>query len=270
MLKILYEDKDILVVVKPAGIESQTSRRLEPDMVSEIKNYLHNSRTEKDKLSTKMSTKTSTTHVDTYVGVIHRLDKPVRGVMVYAKNQKSAAELSRQVQEGKMKKIYQAVLCGKPVDNVGKYVDYLLKDGKTNTSRIVDKSCSGAKIAELDYKILEVKTDEEGNERTLVEIHLHTGRHHQIRVQFAAHGTPLVGDTKYGMVASGRVITGASSSASLSSSKTVSSVMSKIRTKREPLALCAVKLAFYHPVSGRLMEFSTEALGGEFENFKMK
>ena len=157
MLDILYEDKDILVVVKPAGVESQTSRRLEPDMVSEIKNYLHRKVQETKKLSTGLSPKASTAPVDPYVGVIHRLDKPVRGVMVYAKNLKAAAHLSRQVQEGKLEKIYQALVCGKPVDNVGKYVDYLLKDGKTNTSRIVDKSVAGAKRAELEYQILEKK-----------------------------------------------------------------------------------------------------------------
>ena len=197
MLDILYEDKDILVVVKPAGVESQTSRRLEPDMVSEIKNYLHRKVQETKKLSTGLSPKASTAPVDPYVGVIHRLDKPVRGVMVYAKNLKAAAHLSRQVQEGKLEKIYQALVCGKPVDNVGKYVDYLLKDGKTNTSRIVDKSVAGAKRAELEYQILEKKEQEDGTVRSLVEIHLHTGRHHQIRVQFAAHGTPLMGDTKW-------------------------------------------------------------------------
>ena len=161
MLDILYEDKDILVVVKPAGVESQTSRRLEPDMVSEIKNYLHRKAQETKKLSTGLSPKASTAPVDPYVGVIHRLDKPVRGVMVYAKNLKAAAHLSRQVQEGKLEKIYQALVCGKPVDNVGKYVDYLLKDGKTNTSRIVDKSVAGAKRAELEYQILEKKEQEE-------------------------------------------------------------------------------------------------------------
>lgn len=160
MLDVLYEDKDVLVVVKPAGIESQTSRRLEPDMVSEIKNYLHRKAQEAKKLSTGLSPKASTVTVEPYVGVIHRLDKPVRGVMVYAKNQKAAAHLSRQVQDGKLEKIYQAVVCGKPVDNVGKYVDYLLKDGKTNTSRIVDKSAAGAKRAELEYQILEEKNRE--------------------------------------------------------------------------------------------------------------
>ena len=108
MLDGLYEDKDVLVVVKPAGIESQTSRRLEPDMVSEIKNYLHRKAQEAKKLSTGLSPKASTVTVEPYVGVIHRLDKPVRGVMVYAKNQKAAAHLSRQVQDGKLEKIYQA------------------------------------------------------------------------------------------------------------------------------------------------------------------
>ena len=236
MLDILYEDKDILVVVKPAGVESQTSRRLEPDMVSEIKNYLHRKAQEKKKLSTGLSPKASTAPVDPYVGVIHRLDKPVRGVMVYAKNLKAAAHLSRQVQEGKLEKIYQALVCGKPVDNVGKYVDYLLKDGKTNTSRIVDKSVAGAKRAELEYQILEKKEQEDGTVRSLVEIHLHTGRHHQIRVQFAAHGTPLMGDTKYGVPAAASVG----------------------RARREPLALCAVRLSFLHPVTGKRMEFSTK------------
>ena len=91
MLDVLYEDKDVLVVVKPAGIESQTSRRLEPDMVSEIKNYLHRKAQEAKKLSTGLSPKASTVTVEPYVGVIHRLDKTVRGVMVYAKNQKAAA-----------------------------------------------------------------------------------------------------------------------------------------------------------------------------------
>ncbi len=252
MLEILYEDKDILVVVKPAGIESQTSRRLEPDMVSEIKNYLHNHAVESKKLSTKLSTSTSTGYVDPYVGVIHRLDKPVSGVMVYAKNQRAAAHLSRQVQEGRLEKIYQAVLCGKPVDNVGKYVDYLLKDGKTNTSKIVDKSVNGAKLAELEYQVLEEK-QEDGTVRSLVEIHLLTGRHHQIRVQFAAHGTPLVGDTKYG--------TDGISSCRENSLKT--------RSRREQLALCAVKLAFYHPVTGELMQFSTKPSAGAFGNFNV-
>ena len=124
MLDVLYEDKDVLVVVKPAGIESQTSRRLEPDMVSEIKNYLHRKAQEAKKLSTGLSPKASTVTVEPYVGVIHRLDKPVRGVMVYAKNQKAAAHLSRQVQDGKLEKIYQ--VCRTTVRNA---VKILVQEG---------------------------------------------------------------------------------------------------------------------------------------------
>ena len=92
MLKIIYEDHDILVAEKPAGLESQASRGFEPDMVSEIKNHLK--RAELSRLSTKPSTKSSTRPVEPYVGVIHRLDKPVGGIIVYAKNQKAAASLS--------------------------------------------------------------------------------------------------------------------------------------------------------------------------------
>ena len=229
MLNILYEDEAVLVVWKPVGMESQSGRGFDADMVSEIKRYLS---TKKAVDNHNLSTKP----VEPYVGVIHRLDKPVSGVMVYAKTKNAAASLSKQVAEGKMHKKYLAVLCGKPVDNVEKYVDYLLKDGKTNTSRIVDKSVAGAKRAELEYQILEKKEQEDGTVCSLVEIHLHTGRHHQIRVQFAAHGTPLVGDTKYGAPAAASVG----------------------RARREPLALCAVRLSFLHPVTGERMEFSTE------------
>ena len=190
MVKIIYEDADLLVVEKPAGLESQSSRKFEPDMVSEIKNYL--------RISTKKSTKSSTGGGEPYVGVIHRLDKPVAGVMVYAKNQKAAASLSRQVQDGRMEKQYRAVVCGKLVDIVGNYVDYLLKDGKNNYSSVVDKTAAGSKRAELSYRVLGEKEEAAKGETqeilSLVEIRLLTGRHHQIRVQFAAHGTPLWGD----------------------------------------------------------------------------
>ena len=145
MITVLYEDSDVIVVEKPAGVESQSARGFEPDMVSRIRTHIH-------KLSPTPSPK-STKHPP-YVGVIHRLDKPVRGVMVYAKNQKSAANLSAQIQEGKMRKIYAAVVCGKPVDNQGAYVDYLLKNQGNSGSEIVDNSVDGAKRAELTYRVL--------------------------------------------------------------------------------------------------------------------
>ena len=181
-MKILYEDSDILVVKKPAGIESQSSRGLEADMVSMIKNYLYRSQRQGK---------------EPYVGVIHRLDKPVGGILVYAKTPKAAKDLSSQIQEGKMEKKYMAVVCGKPEQEQGNYIDYLLKDGKTNTSRIVPEKTQGAKRAELFYEIIKQGQKNE-MDLFLISILLKTGRHHQIRVQFAGHGTPLFGDRKYG------------------------------------------------------------------------
>lgn len=228
MLTILYEDENILVPVKPAGIQSQSVHRFEPDMVSEIRKHLVN-------LSTTMSTNTR----EPYVGVIHRLDKPVGGVMVYAKTQKAAAALSKQVQEGKLKKIYCAVICGKPVDNVGKYVDFLRKDGKNNYSQIVDKSVDESKRAELSYEILGTKIIN-GQELSLAKIQLMTGRHHQIRVQFAGHGLPILGDAKYG---------------------------SKMPGRTAPLALWAAELQFVHPVTGKEMCFSAKPENRAFQDF---
>ena len=111
MLNILYEDETVLVVWKPVGMESQSGHGFDADMVSEIRRYLSTGKpVDNHKLSTKS--------VEPYVGVIHRLDKPVSGVMVYAKTKNAAAALSKQVAEGKMHKKYLAVLCGKPVDNL--------------------------------------------------------------------------------------------------------------------------------------------------------
>lgn len=236
MLSVLFEDSSLIVVEKPAGIESQSARGFEEDMVSRIREHIH-------KLSPKKSTESSNGQPP-YVGVIHRLDRPVSGVMVYAKTQKAAAFLSRQVQEGKMKKIYRAVVCGKPVDNSGTYVDFLLKDQKINCSRIVDKSTDGGKLARMNYHVvdsIEVKDEKAGEGLqvlTLVEIELLTGRHHQIRVQMAGHGTPLYGDRKYGKSPSAG-----------------------------PLALCTVRLKFVHPLTGKEMSFSMKEKGGAFELF---
>lgn len=260
MLKILYEDQEILVVEKPAGMESQASRKLEPDMVSEIKKY--RSRCDAGQLSTKCSTNPSTKPVDIYVGVIHRLDKPVSGVMVYAKTREAAASLSQQVQDGRMKKVYHAIVCGKPVDNVGNYVDYLLREGKTNFSTVVEKGTKDAKRAELRYHVL--KTLQE--ERSLIEIELLTGRTHQIRVQFAAHGTPLWGDARYNPLWGGTLpVPGGldnTDGGPLPQGKN-----SRTGSRREDLALAAVRLSLIHPVSGKRMEFSMEPKGTAFRDF---
>ena len=163
--------------------------------------------------------------------------------MVYAKTKKAAAMLSKQVQGREMQKKYQAVLCGKPVDNHGSYVDYLLKEGKGNQSKIVEKGITGAKRAELSYRVLKTKMWE-GREVSLAEICLMTGRHHQIRVQFAGHGTPLWGDDRYNAEFCGNSV-----------------------KKRHPIALAACELTFIHPGSGRIMTFTSKPKGEAFSQF---
>lgn len=258
MVKVLYEDSELIVVVKPAGVEAQSARRFAPDMVSEIKKHL-------------VIHKLCTPGQEPYVAVIHRLDKPVSGIMVYGKTKNAAAALSKQVQNGEMEKIYLAVVCGKPVNNVDKYVDYLKKSVDGNYSQAVDMGITGAKRAELSYEVMRVLETQEpaaaaekdirnnskneydsrnGNNAnteikqiSLLRIHLKTGRHHQIRVQMAAHGHPVYGDGKYGTEAG------------------------QADGRQEPLALCAASLAFRHPKTGKRMEFSIQPSGGAFEKF---
>lgn len=277
MITVLYEDSDVIVVEKPAGVESQSARGFEPDMVSRIRTHIH-------KLSPNPSPK-STNHPP-YVGVIHRLDKPVRGVMVYAKNQKSAANLSAQIQERRMRKIYAAVVCGKPVDNQGVYVDYLLKNQGNSGSEIVDNSVDGAKRAELVYRVLETvkagrwMAENPEMELSLLDIELMTGRYHQIRVQMAGHGTPLFGDNRYGNCLGGGKRGGAGESGFSggrgkdTENRTGGGRMNPraggpgtVRGPRQPLALCARKLTFYHPSTGREITCEIKPSGGAFGLF---
>ena len=256
MLHVLYEDDNIIVVWKPVGMESQSSRGFGADMVSEIRRYIHN-------LSTSLSTKSG----GTYVGVIHRLDKPVSGVMVYAKEKKSAAVLSKQVAEGKMEKRYLAVLCGKPVDNVENYVDYLLKDEKENVSRIVDMRITGAKRAELICKALKTRQVEPYGSLTLAEIELKTGRHHQIRVQMAGHGLPIWGDNRYNPEFGGTCGSVQEAGSKASGQESENRRKSRAAAVRADVALAAYQLTFAHPVSGKSMTFQQFPEGKIFQNF---
>ena len=231
MLKVLYEDQDLIVVVKPAGVESQAAKKFAPDMISEIKKHM-------------VINKLCTPGKEPYVAVIHRLDKPVTGVMVYAKTKKAAAALSSQVQNRKMDKYYEAVVCGKPVNTVDNYVDYLKKSVDGNYSQVVDKGENDAKRAELSFETLKTVETEEGV-LSHVRIHLLTGRHHQIRVQFSGHGLPLYGDGRYNPMFNGEEANG----------------------RRGALALCASSLAFEHPSTGKRMEFSIKPSGGAFQKF---
>lgn len=173
-INILYEDEEVIVCEKPAGVAAQTRRLGQADMESLLKNY----RAAKGE--------------PPYIGVVHRLDQPVRGVMVFAKTKEAAADLSRQVQTKMADKFYYAVTDGVPEQKKGTLEDYLLRDGKTNTSKVVSKSTEGAKSARLDYEVTA-----QNKTNAILRIRLDTGRHHQIRVQLANAGIPIVGDAKY-------------------------------------------------------------------------
>lgn len=243
MVSILYEDQDIIAVQKPPGLESQSSRSFEPDMVSEIRRYLHQAQDIHRFTTMKSGTQPP------YVGVIHRLDKPVGGVMVYGKNRKSAASLSAALQAGKVEKAYMAVICGKLVDKQGEYVDYLRQDKKNNRSEVVDKSVKDSRKSVLRYREIEVIHNSVDEEEilSLIDIELLTGRHHQIRVQLAGHGTPIYGDERYG--------------------GTISTMAGGKPGRRPPLALCAYRLAFPHPKTGRSMRFEIAPSEGAFDWF---
>lgn len=226
--EILYEDQDILVVYKPVGIATQAAGFMQADVFSELKNYL---------------SMTSKERKEPYLGIIHRLDQPVEGVLVFAKNPTSAAALSKQIAQRMLKKEYLAAVYlseeASYKEEKGKSItltDYLLKDGKTNMSRVVSALEKDAKKAMLSYEILSVK--ESADEKlALLSIQLETGRHHQIRVQCAHAGMPLLGDQKYG----------SKESQEYSQNQNVKDV-----------ALCAHKLTFKHPKTGKKMEFSAE------------
>lgn len=219
--QIIYEDKDVLVCYKPAGIAVQSANIAQQDMVSELKNYLA---TQGDK--------------NPYIGVVHRLDQPVSGVLVFAKNQSAAASLSVQVQDGRAGKIYRSLVFGAfdEVSKEGVLEDILLKDAKTNTSRVIkegSKEAKQGKKAKLSYKVLQtISVGEESYSE--VEIQLFTGRHHQIRVQFANAGHPILGDTKYGSPVSAQL----------------SARVGK------GLKLCAYRLSFIHPKTKKEVEFT--------------
>lgn len=238
--KIIAEDSRILVCFKPAGLAVQSGRIGEPDMVSELKNYL--------------AAKMTAGGGSPYLGVIHRLDQPVSGLLVFAKTPKAAAQLSSQASspdggEKGMEKEYCA-LCytgdrpeGMLSEGECTLVDYLLRDGKGNISRVVSKTTPGAKRAEL---VMEpagpagaAGSPEKGEKIAAVRIRLRTGRHHQIRVQLAHAQLPLLGDARYG-----------------SEGSRACSQRLGIRN----ICLCACGLSFIHPETGKRVQYRLEEL----------
>ena len=179
-LNVIYEDNHIIVIEKPAGIHTQADISGEIDMYTLVGNYIREKYNKPGNV---------------FVGIVHRLDRPVGGIMVFARTSKGASRLSEEIRNRNFKKTYLAVVNGKPKDNKGTLRNYLLKDEKKNRSFVVDEKTSGAKLAILDYEVLSYN---QKDNTSVVKVDLHTGRHHQIRLQFASVGCPLVGDSKYG------------------------------------------------------------------------
>ncbi len=266
-VKILYEDADVIVVYKPAGIATQTDKIGQKDMDSLLRNYIYR----------QMKVKQQP-----YLAVIHRLDQPVEGVLVFAKNPFAAKGLNRQLNGDGFGKEYKAVVCGQLPSKKDTLRNYMIKDTKTNRAFICPKKREGAKEAVLHYELLEEREDgtnlvhirletgrfhqirvqmanigcpiregakeavlhyellEEREDGTnLVHIRLETGRFHQIRVQMANIGCPILGDAKY-------------------------NPMTEKSGRWEQIALCAYRLQFRHPKTGKLMKFEIEPEGEAF------
>ncbi len=203
-LNILYEDNHIIVVVKPFNIPVQEDSSKDLDMLTIIKNYI------KEKYNKPGNV---------YLGLVHRLDRPASGVMVFAKTSKAASRLSDQIRKNEVKKTYLAFVHGN-IKEEDTLINYISKDNKTNSSYIDNKN---GKESILSYNKL--KYDKE-NDLSLVKVNLKTGRHHQIRLQMSNINHPLYGDQRYG------------------------------KEDKKQLALFAYKLEFIHPVSKETLTFS--------------
>lgn len=205
MINIIFEDNHLLVVEKPINIPVQKDNSGDEDLLSILKDYIKNKYHKPGNV---------------YLGLVHRLDRPVGGIMVFAKTSKCASRLSEQIRNKTFKKVYYAVVSGKIADN-GIMEDFLLKNKKTNIVEIDKKG----KKSILNFERIKYK---EGF--SLVKINLKTGRSHQIRVQFASRGYPLYGDHKY----------------------------NRNNAQNSQIALFAKELSFTHPITKELMHFSLD------------
>lgn len=208
-ISILYEDNHLLVVNKPANMPVCLDSSNDIDLLSKLKEYI------KEKYNKPGNV---------YLGLVHRLDRPVEGIMVFAKTSKAASRLSNQITNNKFNKTYYAVVENN-LPKEGKFINYLSKDEKNNTSYVTNKNKGKKSI--LEFKLLN-KLDN----LNLVKINLLTGRHHQIRVQFSHHGYPLYGDHKYNK--------------------------KFLNDNKTNIALIAKKLEFYHPVTNKLLSFEID------------
>ena len=209
-LKIIYEDNHIIVVEKIPNIPSQGDKTGDIDMLEIIKKYI------KEKYNKPGNV---------YLGLVHRLDRPVGGVMVFAKTSKAASRLSEEVRSRQLKKEYLVVVDGKFEKNKDTLEDYLLKNQQKNISKVVKEGTKNSKIAKLDYETLKYNSE---IDLSVLKVLLHTGRHHQIRVQLSRRGHSIYGDQKYGT-----------------------------RGRGKQIALWAYKLTIIHPITKKEMTFTS-------------
>ena len=209
MLKIIYEDNHIIVVEKPVNVPSQSDKTGDKDLLTMIKEYL------KEKYHKQG---------EAYLGLVHRLDRPVGGVMVYAKTSKAAARLSEQIRQKQFSKKYLVIVDGKMEQKQGILEDYLWKNERTNTSKVVEEGTKNSKYAKLKYEVLKYVPE---TNLSVLKITLETGRHHQIRVQLSHAGHSIYGDQKYGS-----------------------------RGKGKQIALWAYELSFIHPITKEKLNFT--------------
>ena len=202
MINIVYEDNDLLVCIKPAGVPSQPDLNREVDMTTILQNYLNDKKDGSE------------------IGLVHRLDRNVGGVMVFSKNKKTTGKLSDTIRNRKFAKEYLTVVHNCPGESTGVFKDLLFKDTSKNKTYVVKRLRKGVKQASLEYQVLGTQNSPSGV-ISLVKVGLHTGRTHQIRVQFASRKLPLVGDGKYGS-----------------------------RDNRWDIALWSYRLSFKHPANG--------------------
>lgn len=245
--QIVYEDEAVLVIRKPAGLATESAGIGQKDVVSELKNYVAK------KNPGKMP----------YLGVVHRLDQPVEGLLVFAKTKKAAENLTAQLGKGTLKKEYLAVVCGKVPENTGRLVDYLTKekgmavvkdaadaqsekDADAQAKKDADVQSEKAADPQAKKAVLTYTKKAETEELTLLAVQIETGRFHQIRAQLSHAGFPILGDEKYG----------SEESKELSREK-------KIRFT----ALCAASLSFRHPVTGKTMAFTQAPQNPAFAEF---
>lgn len=221
-LTVLYEDNQILVVIKPQNVPTAPDESGDKDMLTLVKEYV------KEKYNKKG---------EAFIGLVHRLDRPTGGIMVFARNSKSAKRLAEQFASHTTEKIYYAITNGVVKIKTQTLVNYLRKDEKENIVKIVPMSEQGAKKAELVYKVLET-TDKE----SLLEVKILTGRSHQIRLQLSNIGFPLVGDVKYG----------------------------KEKGRTQNLGLWAGKLSFTHPTTKEKLVFLATPQGKPWDKFNME